>query len=46
MGGDFSAYLGGPARILTQPQGQAVQQGGDVTFHVVAQGLAPVSYRW
>jgi hypothetical protein len=46
MGGDFSAYLGGPTRIITQPQDQTVQQGSDVTFHVVAQGLAPLSYRW
>ena len=46
MGGDFSAFLGGPARIVTQPQSAIVQQGSDVTFHVVAQGLAPVSYRW
>jgi hypothetical protein len=46
MGGDFSAYLGGPARIITQPQSETVQQGADVTFHVVAQGLAPVYYSW
>jgi hypothetical protein len=46
MTGDFSAYLGGPARIITQPQSQTVQQGGNVSFNVVAQGLAPVTYQW
>jgi hypothetical protein len=46
MNGDFSAYLGGPARIITPPRSQTVQQGDTVTFHVVAQGLAPLTYRW
>ncbi len=46
MTGDFSAFLGGPARILTQPQSQTVQAGATVTFSVVAQGLAPLSYQW
>jgi hypothetical protein len=46
MGGDFSTFLGGPARIVTQPQGAIVQQGSAVTLHVVAQGLAPINYRW
>jgi hypothetical protein len=46
MTGDFSAFKGGPAHIITQPQGQTVDQGATVSFNVVAQGLAPVSYQW
>jgi hypothetical protein len=46
MSGDFSAFLGGPARIITQPTDQTVQQGDTATFTVVAQGLAPLSYQW
>lgn len=46
MTGDFSAHLGGPAHILSQPESQTVQQGATVTFSVAAQGLAPLSYRW
>jgi hypothetical protein len=46
MTGDFSAHQGGPAHIITQPQGHLVPPGSDVTFSVVAQGLAPLSYQW
>src|SRR5712691_5695660 len=46
MTGDFSAHVGGPAHILTKPQSQTVQRGADVSFSVLAQGLAPVSYQW
>jgi len=46
MTGDFSAHVGGPAHILTEPQSQTVQRGADVSFSVLAQGLAPVSYQW
>jgi len=46
MTGDFSAHLGGPAHILSQPQSQTVHEGATVTFTVAAQGLAPLSYQW
>lgn len=46
MSGDFSAHLGGPAHILTQPQSQTVQPGAQVSFTVQAQGIAPVTYQW
>jgi hypothetical protein len=46
MTGDFSAFVGGPAHIITQPQNQTVQQGATVSLGVVAHGLAPLSYQW
>jgi hypothetical protein len=46
MAGDFSAHLGGPAHLLSQPQSQTVHQGANVTFNVAAQGVAPLSYQW
>jgi hypothetical protein len=46
MSGDFSAFLGGPVNILTQPQSQTVDRGATVNFQVVAQGISPVSYQW
>jgi len=46
MSGDFSAFSGGPAHIIGQPQSQTVQVGATASFRVVAQGLAPVSYQW
>jgi hypothetical protein len=46
MTGDFSAFTGGPAHILSQPQSQTTQAGATVSFGVVAQGLAPLSYQW
>ena len=46
MTGDFSAFVGGPAQVLAQPQNQTVPPGANVTFSVVAQGLAPLSYQW
>lgn len=46
MTGDFSAYLGGPAHIITQPGDVTAQPGDSATFTVVAQGLAPVGYQW
>ena len=35
-----------PAGITTQPQGQAVARGQNVSFSVVASGSAPFSYQW
>ncbi len=35
-----------PAGITTQPQSQAVTQGQNVSFTVVASGTAPISYQW
>ena len=46
MSGDFSAHLGGPAHILSQPQSETVHQGATVTFTVAAQGFAPLHYQW
>lgn len=46
MSGDFSAFLGGPANILAQPQSQTVDRGATVNLQVVAQGIAPLSYQW
>lgn len=46
MTGDFSAFTGGPAHIITQPHNQTVQAGATASFGVVARGLAPVSYQW
>jgi hypothetical protein len=46
MGGDFSAFIGGPPGIVSQPQSQAVPQGGTATFSVGADGQAPFQYQW
>ena len=46
MSGDFSAFSGGPAHIIGQPQSRTVQAGATATYGVVAQGLAPLSYQW
>jgi len=46
MAGDFSAHLGGPARILSPPQDQTALEGSDVTFSVAAHGQAPLTYSW
>ncbi len=35
-----------PAGITTQPQSQAVTQGHDASFSVVASGTAPLNYQW
>ena len=44
--GDFSAFLGGPPGIVSQPQGQTVAQGTTATFSVGADGQAPFQYQW
>ena len=43
-----NAYLNidPPPTITTQPQSQAVNQGGDVTFSVVASSSQSISYQW
>ena len=46
MGGDFSAFIGGPPGIVSQPQGQSVAQGTTATFSVGADGQAPFQYQW
>jgi Concanavalin A-like lectin/glucanases superfamily len=46
MGGDFSAHLGGPARIVTAPQPVSALAGSTVDFDVVAQGQAPLIFQW
>jgi hypothetical protein len=35
-----------PPTISTPPQSQTVPTGGNVTFHVVANGTPPLSYQW
>jgi hypothetical protein len=46
MSGDFSAFLGGPPGIVTQPTGQTVTFGSTVSFGVGAYGQAPFQYQW
>jgi hypothetical protein len=46
MSGNFSAYIGGPAKIISQPFSQTVDAGNDATFTVVARGVSPLSYQW
>jgi hypothetical protein len=46
MTGDFSASLGGPAHIITQPASVAIAPGQEATFTAVAQGLSPIQYQW
>jgi hypothetical protein len=46
MTGDFSANLGGPAHIITQPVNLAVAPGEEATFTAVAQGLSPIQFQW
>lgn len=46
MSGDFSAHLGGPARIVSQPQPTTGALGQTATFGVAAQGQPPLAYQW
>jgi len=46
MSGDFSAFLGGPATIISQPQSVKTQAGTTVTFSVGAIGAQPLTYQW
>ena len=40
------SFAGTPPSIVTAPQPQAVITGSMATFNVVAEGEAPLSYRW
>jgi len=46
MAGDFSAFIGGPAGIVSQPQSVVVAPGSTVTFSVGADGTPPFHYQW
>ena len=46
MSGNFSAFIGGPPGIVSQPQNQAAPQGTSATFSVGADGQAPFQYQW
>lgn len=46
MSGDFSAFIGGPPGIVSQPESQTVPQGSTATFSVGADGQAPFQYQW
>jgi hypothetical protein len=46
MSGDFSAYLGGPPKIVAQLQDQAVDQGLDAVFSATATSQTPMTYQW
>jgi hypothetical protein len=46
MSGDFSAFIGGPAGIVSQPLKQQAPQGASATFTVGADGQSPFQYQW
>lgn len=46
MAGDFSAFIGGPPGIVSQPQSQTVPLGSSASFVVGADGQAPFGYQW
>lgn len=46
MGGNFSAFMGGPVSFVSQPQNESVFQGSSVTFGVGVAGQAPFQYQW
>jgi len=46
MSGDFSAFLGGPAGIVSQPLSQQAPQRSIATFTVGADGQSPFQYQW
>jgi hypothetical protein len=46
MSGDFSAFIGGPPGIVSQPQNQSAPQGSSSSFSVGADGQAPFQYQW
>jgi hypothetical protein len=46
MTGDFSQFMGGPARIVSQPQKETVAAGATASFTVGANGLSPIQYQW
>jgi len=46
MSGNFSAFIGGPPGIVSQPESQSVPQGSSAAFSVGADGQAPFQYQW
>ena len=50
LGGGFWLGAGSPAdaapTITRQPTNQSVLAGGNATFSVAAQGIAPLHYQW
>jgi hypothetical protein len=46
MSGDFSAFIGGPAGMVSQPQSLVVAPGSTATFSVGADGTPPFYYQW
>jgi hypothetical protein len=46
MSGNFSAFIGGPPGIVSQPQSQTVPQASTATLSVGADGQAPFQYQW
>ena len=46
MAGDFSAFIGGPPGLVSQPQSQTEPLGSNFTFSVAADGQAPFQYQW
>ena len=46
MSGDFSAFIGGPLSIVSQPQSQTVPQGATAAFSVGVTGQGPFQYQW
>jgi hypothetical protein len=46
MSGDFSAFIGGPVGIVSQPQSLVLAPGSTATFTVGADGAAPFTYQW
>jgi hypothetical protein len=46
MSGDFSAFIGGPPGLVSQPQSQTEPLGSNITFSVAAAGQAPFQYQW
>ena len=46
MSGDFSAFIGGPAGIVSQPQSQTRASRLSATFSVGVDGQPPFQYQW
>jgi hypothetical protein len=43
---NIGTFAAGPASIVTPPVGQAVNEGANVAFSVVADGALPLTYQW
>jgi hypothetical protein len=43
---NIGTFAAGPASIVTPPVGQAVNEGANVSFSVVADGALPLTYQW